>query len=421
MARLRLTVALACLLAVAAGQASVAGGAGALKPADLVADGLVALQKTKSAHYVIDAAIAARTSGAVTDPQLKALTANPVSLHLEADASPTAIVASLTAKLSGQTLAAKLLVGPHQLFANLMGRWFGSKTMGLADLLKTASAQSGTALDLSPAKSIPFVRQHLNDFLKGQVGEGPALEGKRTWQFAGTLNADGIAALVGQFLKGITPERAALEALAGRTRVLIVADQDDKLLRELQLTSSLTQDDLQKLQADSRKLKTPLPSPRLQGIESIALKLTVGLSKFGEPVSFQAPASFQPLEQLLAGLVGGATATKPAQSSKPAKPTQPTTQTTPGSGLAAQLSVSWQCPPATLTATVSAQSGQIESVTFSAVSGGSVLLRGIDRTAPFSVQWPLKGLPKSFEVRAEVAGGGQTLTLEQPVKNCLSP
>lgn len=167
----------------------------------------------------------------------------------------------------------------------------------------------------------------------------------------------------------------------------------------------LTASDLQKLSADAKKLSPGTAGLNLKGVSSLSFKFSISVSKFGEPVSFQPPASFKPLDQLLGSLVGGAT-------------TLPQPQ--PGGSLAAHLSVSWRCPPNTVSASVTAQSGKIDSVRFSLVSGGKVLAQRIVSSAPFTSTWSLKGLPKSFTVRAEIAGSGKTLTLEQTAQNCTS-
>jgi hypothetical protein len=271
---------------------------------DLAADTVSALKTQKSAHYALDATITVKGSaksggsaGGVLPISPSALTANPVKLHLEGDFSTDTLTAKGSAASGGQNFAGQLLLGQHAAYLNILGAWYGSKTTGLKELEK----QGNVSTNITPQNTNPdTVRKQFDSAFNGSVAAGPDLDGTKTWEFSGTPNAEGLAKLAkdsGQ--KGITQTQIdQLKAVAPAIHVVLDVGQKDHLLRRLTMTVDLTGETL-------KKLATGAQGASLNGLQSLKMNLTASFSKWGEKVSFTAPASYKPLQQLLGALLGG--------------------------------------------------------------------------------------------------------------------
>lgn len=276
-----------------------AGGSQASAPSEppdvatLVADSVAASEQT-SAHYVLDATLMLETNGEASDPQLAALASSPIALHIEGDASDTALTAEGSVSFMGQTFSGNLLAGEHELFLNFLGSWYGTKELGLAD----AQGQSGLSGAPSEEELRTKVIENLDDLLTGEVSEGPLADGVDTWQLDGRLNADAIMELA-QELGGeeITGEaRGVLQAIADATTVSLLVGRGDMLPRRFELSFAMTADEMTELGASADDL---------EGLDSIQLDLSADLSDYGKAVAYDAPAQFQPLEQLIGQFLFG--------------------------------------------------------------------------------------------------------------------
>ena len=276
----------------ASSTAEPAAPSGGSSGAELLSSSLAAVQGVKSAHYALDASVNVKTSGAGASPQLAAFAQGPITIHLEGDASSKAFTADGSAGFSGQTFAAKLLLGEHEAYLNLLGQWYGSKEFGLADA-QTKGAQTTGA---DPQAALQQVRDHFDEVLTGELSDGPKTDGVDTTKWEGTINVDGIAALA-KGLGGKEIPAADLDkfkVVASGTKLVMLFGKDDKLPRRFEFHIALSADDLATLGGGGT----------LAGVESIGVDVTIDLSDYGKQVSFEAPAQFQPFEQIL-GAFGG--------------------------------------------------------------------------------------------------------------------
>lgn len=76
----------------------------------------------------------------------------------------------------------------------------------------------------------------------------------------------------------------------------MLVGREDMLPRRFELAFSMTADELARLGAFGDDLK---------GLEAVSLDLSADLSDYGKVVAYDAPAQFQPLEQLMGQLFFG--------------------------------------------------------------------------------------------------------------------
>jgi hypothetical protein len=285
--RLAVLVVVGCLAVLpACGSGSTAGSEGAPAPGDLAGEAVAALLQAESAHYVIEAR---------ADFEGEAPLGAPFGFEIEGDASLEAFTGEGSVTFTGATFEGALIAGPHEFFVQLMGRWYGTTEFGLADARKELEASDDEAAELwRDLQTGDGVRKYFDRAFIGEVSEGPELDGQPTWQFEGTLNVDGIWALAEALGEAPADYRAVLEAIAGGTRFNFVVGRDDRLPRTLELTVDLSREDLENLDADD-----------FGEAESLGFLVNVELSAFGEPVDYEAPEDFQPLDQAFESFFGG--------------------------------------------------------------------------------------------------------------------
>jgi hypothetical protein len=244
----------------------------------------------RSAHYVVDATLTLETDGNA-DPQLAAFAQNPMTLHIEGDASDKAVTADGSVSFMGQTFTASLLAGEHEVFVNFLGSWYGQKDVGLADL----EAQQGAATGSGPSEEELIAR--LGELFTGDVSEGPLTDGVETWQVDGRLSSDGILKLADEYGAGAlgAEERKVVDQIINALTLAIVVGRDDMLPRHFELGFSLSADDFAGF---------GVTEEQMDGLKSLNLELTADMSDYGKTVSIQAPAQFQPIEKLFGQFLG---------------------------------------------------------------------------------------------------------------------
>jgi hypothetical protein len=251
---------------------------------DLAADALAALEAKGSAHFVIDVRA---TQGADFPPE--------VSLHLEGDASATAVDAKGSIDFGIGTLSGRVLVGEHDFFIQFMDQWYGEHGQGVAEAMEDAKREHDGAVwnDLATPDGL---RRTFGELFEGEVGEGPVVDGVATWQFEGRLDADGVAAFARRYEADLTDrDEYMLDKLADATRFLLVVGQDDSLPRRLEFSVELSAEDLREMEEGG---SGPFESPA-------TFKAMLELSEFGKSVEVQAPDDFEPLEALFEELFSG--------------------------------------------------------------------------------------------------------------------
>jgi hypothetical protein len=286
-----LCLGLALALAGCGSTTSDSGSGGAPAPADLAGDATEALYAAGSAHYVLDGSLEAEGEDAGFP--------TPITIHFEGDYSKEALTADGNVAFPGGTFTGGLLVGPHEFFLNLFGRWFGTRDFGIADAEQEIEKDDPKGAQLyRDLQTGEGVRRYFDRVFVGEVAEGPDADGASTWEFQGHLNADGIAELVGEF-GGETPSDAELEAfrqIAEDVRVTLLVGRDDDLPRRFDVHIEVTPEHFEALEkADSGFGE--------QG--SFRVDFGVALSDFGKDVEYEAPEKFEPLEKAVEAFFSG--------------------------------------------------------------------------------------------------------------------
>jgi hypothetical protein len=250
-------------------------------PADLAADAFEALAEAGSAHYVVDLRVDFGESDGATAPLV---------LHAEGDASATAATAEGKLDFGFGPMEGKLLIGPHDLFLEVDGKWYGESGPGLAMAFAALAGQEEVSADLSSPEGI---RESFDDFFTGEVVTGPEIDGATTWQFEGQANPDGLAQLENaqDLLEG---DRARLETLARAIHLTLVVGQEDQLPRRVQLKLELSEDERTEL--------GDFYSGDFQGWSKHDVDAKLVLSRFGEPVSYDPPSDYGSLDTFLENL-----------------------------------------------------------------------------------------------------------------------
>lgn len=230
----------------------------------------------QSAHYALDLTVSIEATHALKNALVRALAANPIRLHLEGDASPKAFTGDGSISLMGQEFAGKILAGPSELYVELLGTWYGTKQYGLRTLRHLARRSNAQQL-----------WQHADELFEGTISDGPTLDDVDTWEFKGTLDAEGIAKVVAQNGERLTAQQLdALRSLQNATKLTVDVGKDDYLVRRADVSIDLDSDALKKLQRTD---------PRLSGLTALHVSLGIDLDKWGETVTITPPDSYKPL------------------------------------------------------------------------------------------------------------------------------
>jgi hypothetical protein len=284
---------LACLAIAAAGCGSSASGPGqdgAPTPADLAANATQALFEVGSAHYELDGSVDAQGDGMPLP--------TPITVHFEGDYSQEALTADGSVGFPGGNFSGGVLVGQHEFFLNLMGRWFGTRDFGLADAEAQMEKDDPKGAELyRELQTGDGVRRYFDRVFVGEVAEGPDADGASTWEFQGHLNADGIAALVAEY-GGEVPgeaEIAAFRQIAEKMRFTLLVGRDDNLPRRFDFHLELNPEDFEALERADSGFDTP---------GTVRVDFALVLSDFGKEVEYEAPAQFEPLEKAVEAFFG---------------------------------------------------------------------------------------------------------------------
>lgn len=122
---------------------------------------------------------------------------------------------------------------------------------------------------------------------------GPELDGVATWQLEGSLDAEGLASLVG----GSKEDLRALQVVARASRLVIVVGREDRLPRRIELEIDLSPDAVAEID-DWDAFELP-------GGGVLNTSIHLELSRFGEHGSYDPPADFRPLDELFERLFAG--------------------------------------------------------------------------------------------------------------------
>ncbi|MCW3048713.1 MAG: hypothetical protein JWO74_2997 [Solirubrobacterales bacterium] len=271
------------------------------KPAvsDLVASSLRATagQKDIKVHYDVKAKVDATPSAQATAQTRKWLSA-PISLTASGGASKDAVTLAGNISFTGKTYHAEALLGQHETFINLLGSWYGDRTKGLGDAQQTA--QDKAASKASPEqvkKALRWVYDHSNEVLDAQVSAGPDIDGK-TWQAKGHCKADGLATLAHRNGQTVSAQdRKDIAAFCRSIEITYVVGADDHLPRQLRIAADFDKQTLTALAASSGDNST-------KELDRLKVELDIKLTKWGEDVSYKAPANPKSMDDLGMAVLG---------------------------------------------------------------------------------------------------------------------
>ena len=250
---------------------------------DLAADALQALEEKGSAHFVAEL-----KSGPVAD------SAGSLTVHLEGDASATAVDADGSVSFGAFTVNGHVLVGEDAFWVEVMDQWYGDST-GIRAALEEARKQHDGRVwnELATPEGL---RRNFAELFDGEVAEGPTVDGIATWRFEGKFDAAGVITLAKRL--GAAPDAGEQELfakVADASKVVLVVGQEDHLPRRLELSVHLPPDELRQLQESGYS--------STDGAENF--DSTLELSDFGKSVAYEPPDNAKPLDQLFDDLFAG--------------------------------------------------------------------------------------------------------------------
>jgi len=253
-------------------------------------DAVTALKDPKL-HYDVSASLDADPS-AQASAQTKMLLSAPVTMKASGGLSAKSVTLDAQAALSGKTYRAQALVGPTETYIKLMGVWYGDRKEGLNDAAEKAGAPADRA---EFEKALAKLKTNADKLLTGEVSAGPDLEGE-TWQVRGACNADGIVAFAASNGQTVSAsDRDELRAFCRVAEITYVVGADDRLPRRLHVTADIDKAELAKLASGGSSAN------ELDGVKA---EFDVTMSRWGKDVTFDAPSSSRPLEELGQALVG---------------------------------------------------------------------------------------------------------------------
>jgi hypothetical protein len=251
---------------------------------DLAADALQALEQKGSAHFVSEL-----KTGPVADSAGASFT-----VHLEGDASATAVDAEGSVSFGAFTVNGRVLVGEDALWVEVMDQWYGDRT-GIRAALENARTQHDGRVwnELATPEGL---RRNFAQLFDGEVVEGPTIDGGATWKFEGKFDAAGVVALAKRL--GAAPDAREQELfgkVADASRLMLVVGREDHLPRRLELSVHLSPEELRELQEGGYS--------STDGAENF--DSTLELSDFGKTVKYEPPADAKPLDELFDALFSG--------------------------------------------------------------------------------------------------------------------
>jgi hypothetical protein len=252
-------------------------------PNDLAADALRALEEKGSAHFVADL-----KTGPVAG------SAASFTVHLEGDASATAVDADGTVSFGAFSVNGRVLVGEDAFWIEVMDQWYGESSGIQAALERARTEHQGRVWDeLATPEGL---RRNFAELFDGDVTEGPTVDDVATWRFEGKFDAAGVITLAKRL--GAAPDAREQELfgkVADASKLVLVVGREDHLPRRVALSVNLPPDELRQLQ-DAGYSST-------DGAENF--KSTLELSDFGKAVEYEPPADAKPLDELFDDLFPG--------------------------------------------------------------------------------------------------------------------
>ncbi len=255
----------------------------------LLGESLRRMEGQKSAVVSLGMDVAGRSA----DPKLAPFLGKPISARISGGFSEAALALTGVVEGMGRKERIEARADRARSFVRFGGTWYGP-----GDGLDRASSASET----DPAelrRAVAVLREHGDRVVKGKVVPGPDLDGP-TWQVSGPLDADGIIAAARA--EGEAPdadETQGLRLIAPLVKVTFAAGREDRLPRRFALRVDLSPEQVQRVRALGGADAEDFP------LDELRAGLSLDMTRWGEPVRFQAPADPEPFESLY-GAIGGA-------------------------------------------------------------------------------------------------------------------
>ena len=288
---------LSSLLAVAGAAATGCAATGGTPDASgLLASSIRAAagQKDLKVHYAVTAKIDA-TPSAHASAQTRKWLSTPISLTASGGASKRTVTIAGDLGFTGRKVHAAALLGPHEMFVNLLGSWYGDRTKGIADAQRGATSTPAAKADPKQIrKALRWVYDHADEVLDAKVARGPDMDGK-TWQATGHCDPDGIAKLAKANGSPLSAEdRGGIAAFCRVTELTFVAGADDRLPRELRVAAHV----------DKPTLAALATGGAAKELDALDVEVDVKLTKWGEDVHYDAPADAKSMDELGTAVLG---------------------------------------------------------------------------------------------------------------------
>jgi hypothetical protein len=287
------------LAAYALAAAGCAGSGGTPDASGLLASSIRAAagQKGMKVHYAVTAKVDG-TPSARASAQTRKWLSSPLSLNASGGLSQDAATLSGNVGFTGKRFHAAALLGPHETFVNLLGSWYGDRTKGLADAERSAEDKAASKADPKQLeKALRWVYDHADEVLDARVTAGPDIDGK-TWQATGHCDADGIAELARQNGQPVSAkDRKDIATFCRLVEITYVVGADDRLPRELRLTARIDNRAMAALAAAGDDASAG-------ELDRLDLELDVKLTRWGQDVTYTAPANTKPMDELGMAVLG---------------------------------------------------------------------------------------------------------------------
>ena len=279
--------------------AGCAGSDDAPDVSGLIASSLraAAAQKDMKVHYALRGKVDA-TPSAEASPHTRKWLSTPIALTASGGASKDAVTLAGDVGLAGSSYHAEALLGRHETFINLLGSWYGDRSKGLEDAQRSAEDDAVSKADPEELrKTLRWVYDHSDEVLDAEVTAGPDIDG-RTWQAKGHCNPDGIVQLAERDGQTVSAQDAKDVATFCRaTSIKYVVGAEDHLPREVHVAANLDKPTMTALAASSGDDSS-------KELERVNIDLDIKLTQWGKDVSYTAPTSVRPMDELGMAVLG---------------------------------------------------------------------------------------------------------------------
>jgi hypothetical protein len=275
----------------------------------VVKDSEAKMAQLKSASFAADMGLEVKGDPSkMTDPTQKALLSQGLTLHVEGKSGTDPMVTDmkLSAGVAGQTLDFGLMAQGDKAWVEYQGKWYKvdkKNSKSLSDQAKTGAAPTEQlkSLGLDPSSwGTSYVMVGTEDLGGTQVYhvKATADPAKLARDLTKAMNDPNLLKKLGdpstakQLEQGLAQNKKQVEELKKSLQDVAVdywIGVDDKLMRKAEFSAGLA--------TEGQK--------GMEGIDGMALNMTVTMAGFDQPVAVTPPATALPFSQLMNQMFGG--------------------------------------------------------------------------------------------------------------------